>query len=58
MEEYAVNREDVESFLWYFRESRIVQYQVMGYFRSILIREKEALAEELKDKKPSRNKIG
>jgi len=56
MEEYAVNREDVESFLWYFRESRIVQYQVLGYFRSILIREKEALAEELKDKKPSRKK--
>jgi len=27
---------------------------MVAYFRSILIREKEALAEELKDKKPSR----
>jgi len=31
---------------------------MVAYFRSILIREKEALAEELKDKKPSRNKTG
>ncbi len=50
-ENFAVNNEDVRKFLWYFGKSRIVQYLILGHFRSILSNEKAAIEKEIEEYK-------
>jgi hypothetical protein len=44
----VVNK-DVRKFLRYFQRSPLVQYFVLGYFRSLLLKEKETIEHEIKE---------
>ncbi len=48
-EDSAGVNKDVRKFLWYFQRSPLVQYFVLGYFRSLLLKEKEAIEHEVKE---------
>jgi transcriptional regulator with XRE-family HTH domain len=47
----SVSRDDVRELLWYFERSPIVQYMILGYFRSILQKEAGAIKKELEEYK-------
>lgn len=44
---YAVDVEDVRDFFYYFERSSIFQYEVMKFFKTKLLREKEIFQEEI-----------
>jgi transcriptional regulator with XRE-family HTH domain len=48
-ESFAVNIEEVRQFLFYFERSPIVQYLILGNFRSILRKEKEIIEKEVEE---------
>ncbi len=43
---YAASEKEVERFLWYFQRSPLVQFFLLGHFRSLLSSEKRAIEEE------------
>jgi len=45
----SVNKEDMRSFFWYFQRSRIMQYHILGSFRSILGKERGAIQKEVEE---------
>ncbi len=52
---FAVNNKDVRQFLWYFERSKIVQYLILGQFRSILRNEKTAVEKDIEEYKTGTN---
>lgn len=48
-EDFAVNLEDVRKFLWHFKRSHFVQLMILGYFRTILRKEKETINQEIEE---------
>jgi transcriptional regulator with XRE-family HTH domain len=51
VENLSVNRDDVQELLWYFERSPIIQYLMLGYFRTILQKEAAAIKKELEEYK-------
>lgn len=48
-EDFAVNLEDVRKFLWHFKRSHFVQLMMLGYFRTIMRKEKETINQEIEE---------
>jgi len=48
-DDFPMDNEDVRKFIDYFKRSRVVQYYILGYFRGLLIREKDTIESDLKE---------
>ncbi|UCH92705.1 MAG: helix-turn-helix transcriptional regulator [Candidatus Aminicenantes bacterium] len=46
---YAVNPGEVRRFLWFFQRSQIVQYLTLGYFKTIMKRERQSIEQEINE---------
>ncbi len=53
---YAVNKEEIDRFMWYLERSPMVQFMVLGYFRTILTREKDTIQKDIKEYNESQEK--
>jgi transcriptional regulator with XRE-family HTH domain len=49
IEDFAVNREDFKEFMWYFRRSRILQYLMLGHYRTIMQTNRESIEKEVEE---------
>jgi len=48
-DEFVVNRKEVNDFLWFFKKSKIIQYLILGHFRTIMLQEKDAIEKEINE---------
>jgi transcriptional regulator with XRE-family HTH domain len=55
---YAVSKEEIDKLMWYLERSPVVQYLIMGHFRTILTREKDTIQKDIEDYNESQEKIG
>ena len=49
IEDFAVNREDFKEFMWYFRRSWILQYLMLGHYRTIMQTNRESIEKEVEE---------
>ncbi len=47
-DDFPMDNEDVRTFFYYFKRSRMVQYYILAYFRGLLLREKDIIENDLK----------
>ena len=47
-DDFPMDNEDVRTFFHYFKRSRAVQYSILAYFRGLLLRDKDTIANDLK----------
>ena len=46
---YAVSKEEIDQFMWYLERSPAVQFMILGFFRTILNKEKDTIQKEIND---------
>lgn len=52
---YAVNSDDIQKFLYYFERSSIFQYEIMSFFKTKLLKDKELFQDEIEQEKNKLN---